>query len=100
MCPLQRSEYSNLKLAEGTMGREVVKRSGRDEPSWVAIHLCMEAVLGISLYGFLYLKLAKILCLSYCLLCLLFIKIGEQEGGTGSAWKGVWVDIAKKCIHM
>jgi hypothetical protein len=25
--------------------------------------------------------------MSYYLLCLLFNKIGEQEGGTGSAWK-------------
>jgi hypothetical protein len=47
----------------------------------------MEAMLGISLYSFLYLKLAKTLCLSYYLLCFLFNKIGEQEGGTASAWK-------------
>jgi hypothetical protein len=39
--------------------QEVVKRSGRDEPIWVVIHLCMEAMLGISLYSFLYLKLGK-----------------------------------------
>jgi hypothetical protein len=36
-----------------------VKRSGRDEPMWVVIHMCMEATLGISLYSYLYLKLAK-----------------------------------------
>jgi hypothetical protein len=30
---------------------EVVKRSGRDEPIWVVIHKCMEAMLGISLYS-------------------------------------------------
>jgi hypothetical protein len=53
-----------------------VKRSGRDEPMWVAIHKCMEAMLGISLHSYLYLKLAKALCLSYYL----FNKIGEQEG--------------------
>jgi hypothetical protein len=47
----------------------------------------MEAMLGISLYGYLYLKLAKMLCLSYYLLCFLFNEIGEQEGRTGSAWK-------------
>jgi hypothetical protein len=46
----------------------------------------MEAILGISLYSYLYLKLAKTLCLSYYLLCFLFNKIGE-EGRTGSAWK-------------
>jgi hypothetical protein len=36
-----------------------VKRSGRNEPMWVAIHKCMEATLGISLYSYLYLILAK-----------------------------------------
>jgi hypothetical protein len=38
-------------------------RSGRDEPKWVVICMCMEAMLRISLYSFLYLKLAKTLCL-------------------------------------
>jgi hypothetical protein len=33
-------------LWEGDL--EVVKRSGRDEPMWVATHKCMEAMLGIS----------------------------------------------------
>jgi hypothetical protein len=47
----------------------------------------MKAMLGISLYSCLYLKLAKMLCLSYYLLCFLFNKIGEEEGRTGSAWK-------------
>jgi hypothetical protein len=65
-----------------------VKRSGRDEPMWVAIHMCMEAMLGISLYNCLYPKLAKSLCLSYYLLCFLFNKIRE-EGRKGSAWKQV-----------
>jgi hypothetical protein len=45
-----------------------VKRSGRDEPMWAAIHKCMDAMLGISLYSYLYLKLAKMLCLYYYLL--------------------------------
>jgi hypothetical protein len=40
--------------------------------------MCMEAMLGISLYSCLYLKVAKTLCL-------LFNKIREQEGGTGYA---------------
>jgi hypothetical protein len=72
-------------LCEGD--QEAVKRSGRDEPMWVVIHMCMEAMLGISLYSYLYLKLAKMLCLSYYLFCFLFNKTGEQEGGTGCAWK-------------
>jgi hypothetical protein len=60
------SKYNNLKLAEATMegDQEVVKRSGRDEPMWFVIHICMEAMLGISLYSYLYLKLAKMLCVS------------------------------------
>jgi hypothetical protein len=64
-----------------------VKKSGRDETIQVVIHMCMEAMLGISLYSYLHLKLAKMLCLSYYLLCFLFNKIGEEEGRTASAWK-------------
>jgi hypothetical protein len=63
-----------------------VKWSGRVESMWVVIYMCMEAMLGISLYSYPYLKLVKPLCLSYYCLCLLFNKIGE-EGRTGSAWK-------------
>jgi hypothetical protein len=63
-----------------------VKRSGKDESIQVVIHMCMEAMLGISLYSYLYLKLAKMLYLSYYCLCLLFNKIRE-EGRTVSAWK-------------
>jgi hypothetical protein len=62
--------------------QEVVKRSGRDEPVWVVIHMYMEVTLGISLCSCLYLKLAKILCLSCYLLRFLFNKIAE-EGWTG-----------------
>jgi hypothetical protein len=58
-----------------------MKRSGRDEPMWVVTHKCMEAMLGISLYSYLYLKLPKTPCLSYYLLYFLFKKIREQEGG-------------------
>jgi hypothetical protein len=70
------------------MGRcqEVVKRPDRDEPIRVVIHMCMEAMLGISLYNYIYVKLAKMLCLSNYLLCFLFNKIGEV-GRTVSAWK-------------
>jgi hypothetical protein len=48
---------------------------------------------------YLYIKLAKMLCLSYYL----FNKIGQEEGGTGSARQlgggneGSW---PKCCIHM
>jgi hypothetical protein len=66
--------------------QEVVKKSGRNEPMWVAIYKCMEAMLGILLYRYLHPKLAKMLCLSYYLLCFLFNKIGEGDR-TPSAWK-------------
>jgi hypothetical protein len=79
---------------------EVVKRSGRDESIRVVIHLCMEAMPGISLYSCPYLKLAKTLCLSYYLSCFLF-KTSENKkveqvlprGGAGRAWP-------KQCIHV
>jgi hypothetical protein len=47
----------------------------------------MKAMLGVSLYSYLYLKAAKQLYLSYYCLCFLFNKTGDQEGRTGSAWK-------------
>jgi hypothetical protein len=46
----------------------------------------METTQGNSLYSYLYLKPAKILCFSYYLLCF-FYKIREQERGTNSAWR-------------
>jgi hypothetical protein len=63
-----------------------VRWFGRDEPNRVVIHLCTKAILGICLYSSPDLKLAKMLCLSYYCLCLLFNKI-EEEGRTGSGWK-------------
>jgi hypothetical protein len=73
-----------------------VKRSGRDEPLWVAIHMYMEAMLGISLYNYPYLKLAKTLCLSYYLLCFLLNKIGykrvEQVLPRSRVW---WGEVAQ-----
>jgi hypothetical protein len=39
---------------------------------------------------YLYLKLAKTICLSYYLLCFLSNKIREHEGRTGSAQKQGW----------
>jgi hypothetical protein len=51
----------------------------------------MQAMLGISLYSYPYLKLAKTLCLSYYYLCLLFNKIGKkgQNRFCLKVW-GVW----------
>jgi hypothetical protein len=89
-----------IPLWEGD--QEVAKRSDRDEPTWVAIQKCMDATLGISLYSYLYIKLAKMLCLSYYLLCFLFNKIREQEGLADSAqkYRGEGDRWHKQCIHM
>jgi hypothetical protein len=90
-------------ITRGLDFEEAVKRSGRNEPMWVSIHKCMEAILGISLYSCLYLKLAKMICLFYYRLCFLFNKIGE-EGETGSVQKQGWGSSEgrwpKQCIHM
>jgi hypothetical protein len=65
-----------------------VKRSGRDEPIQAVTHMCLETMLGISLHSYLYLKLAKMLCLSYYHLCFLFNKIGEFQVLPGSEGAG------------
>jgi hypothetical protein len=63
--------------------------------------MCVEAMLGISLYSYLYHKLAKALCLSYYLLCFLFNKTVEQEGRTGSAQKWELGEVAQTMYtHM
>jgi hypothetical protein len=56
-----------------------LKRSGRDEPKWVVIHMCMEAMIGISLCICLYLKVVQTVCFSYHLLCFLFNKTGNKR---------------------
>jgi hypothetical protein len=85
-------------MTEVTMegDQEIVKRSGRDEPVWIVKHKCKET--RISLHSYLYLKLAKMLCLSYYLFCFLFNKIGEEGrtilpgsevgGGKGAGGRG------------
>jgi hypothetical protein len=63
-----------------------VKRSGKDEPMWVAIHMCMEAPLEVSLYSYLYVKLEK----SYTFITVFYIfssTKSENKGRTRSAWK-------------
>jgi hypothetical protein len=70
----------------------------------------MEAMLGISLYSYLYLRLVKMLCLSYYHLHFLYNKMGEEER-TGSSWKqGGWGEREevegrgerwpKQCMHI
>jgi hypothetical protein len=56
---------------------------------WVVIHMCMEKIQRISLYSYLYLKLAMFFLLSFMFF---FNKIRERDGGTDSAWRwgGGW----------
>jgi hypothetical protein len=56
-----------------------VKRTGKDEPIGVVIHICMETTQGTSLYSYLYLKLTEIPCFSY-LLCFLLLP-NRRTGG-------------------
>jgi hypothetical protein len=66
-----------------------VKRSDRDEPVWVVIHMCIKITQGISLYSYLHLKLAKTLCFSFYLLCFSSTKLEKKKaeqvlpGGVG-----------------
>jgi hypothetical protein len=46
----------------------------------------METTQGFSLYSYPDLKLAKMPCFSYYVLCF-FLQNWEYEGGTGSAWR-------------
>jgi hypothetical protein len=67
---------------------------------WVVIHMCMEAMLGISLYIYLFLKLAKTMSF---LLSLVFssTKLESKRAGQvllRSRGEG-WEEYAQ-CIHM
>jgi hypothetical protein len=67
-----------------------VKRLGRDELMWVAIHICMETTQGISLYSYLYLKLAKVPCFYYFLYFFLLQNQRTREQNRFSwRWGGV-----------
>jgi hypothetical protein len=62
-----------------------------------------ETTLGISLYSSLYLKLAKMLCLSYYLLCFLFteqVLPGTRRVGKGGMVCGKGERWFKQCIHI
>jgi hypothetical protein len=78
-----------------------VKRSGRHEPIWVVIHICMETTQGLSLYSYLYLELWKYHVFLIIFYVFFFYKIREQEGGTGSAWRwGVGEVVQIICTHV
>jgi hypothetical protein len=58
--------------------------------------MCVETIQGISLYSYLYLKLAKIPCFSYYLLYFFFYK---ETRGQNRFWWEVGVDMAQ-VMHM
>jgi hypothetical protein len=73
--------------------QEVLKRSGRDEPIWVVIHMCLEAMIGISLYSYFYIKLEKkcyvFLIISYILSSIKSEKKRAEQvlpGSRGGEW--------------
>jgi hypothetical protein len=81
MCLGYRNEYRNLKLAGATMGSELGKseEDGRDEPIRVVIHICMKTTQE-SPYVAIYLKLAKLPCFSYYLLCFFLLQNWRIRG--------------------
>jgi hypothetical protein len=58
MSPCTGADTETLKQQRSTRegDQELVKRSGRDESTWDVTHLCLEAMLGISLLSCPYLK--------------------------------------------
>jgi hypothetical protein len=77
--------------------QEAVKRSGRDEPMCIAIHKCMEATLGISLYSYLYLKPAKTL---FLFMSYVFSSTkSENKRAEQVLLPGSRVGWSKQCIH-
>jgi hypothetical protein len=71
-------ETYNLNVVDVLPEDERIKWEGDQKVvKRVAIHKCLEALLRNSLYGYLFLKLAKMTCLSYYLLFFLFNKIGK-----------------------
>jgi hypothetical protein len=68
-----------------------MKRTKTDESVGVVIHIHMETTQGNSLCGGAYLKLVKMSCFTFYLLCFFFYKVREQEGGTDSmGWRWYW----------
>jgi hypothetical protein len=63
-----------------------VKNSGRDEPVWVVIYTCMEAMLGISLHSYPYLKVAKML--SFLLSLMLSLQQNQKTRGWNQVLSG------------
>jgi hypothetical protein len=66
-----------------------VKRTGGDEPFWVVLHIYMETTQGISLYSYLYLKLAKNAMFLLSSYVFSSTKL-EHRRGFGTDRKGWW----------
>jgi hypothetical protein len=70
-----------------------VKRTGRGEPIWVVIHICMVITLGISLYSYLYVKPAKTLLISYVFSSTKLENRFCPEGGGVGRGLGGWGEV-------
>jgi hypothetical protein len=80
-----------------------MKRFGRNESIWVVIHTCMKTTQRISLYSYLYLKLAKITHFSYYRLCFFLLqkqRRAEQVRGQGGGPNNVYVSKCKNKIKF
>jgi hypothetical protein len=87
-----------------------VKRSGRNELIQVVVHMCMEAMLGIFLYNYSYVELAKMI--SFIVLLMYSLKqnwrrrqnrfcLEEQEVGRRRRGQGLGGEMAQTMYaHM
>jgi hypothetical protein len=86
-----------------------VKRSGRDESTQVVIHMCMEAMLGTSLYSYPS-QTRKMNAVSF-FYCYVFsstqlekraeqVLPGSEVGGEWRGWRGGAEKWPKQCMHI
>jgi hypothetical protein len=77
-----------------------VKRSGRDEPIWVVIHICMETTNNLPIHLSSSQMSNKAMLFLSSDMCF-FNKIGEQEDRAGSAQRWGAMKVAKiMYIHV
>jgi hypothetical protein len=72
-------------------------KSGRDEPVWVVIHICMGTTQGLSLYSYLYLKLTKMPCFSHYLLCFFSTKLENKM--TEQVVEFFWISMIEHPVY-
>jgi hypothetical protein len=68
-------------------------RSNRDEPMWVAIHMCLEATLAISVYSYFYLRLAK--CYVFLIIVYVFSSTKLENKRVEEVLSRIWREVAQ-----